>query len=259
MSLEVMLPIEDRSGQLWVNARMLHTALEVGRDFSNWIRSRLEEVDAVEGEDFSPILAESTGGRPAREYLLSLDTAKEVAMMERNEIGKQIRRYFIEAEKKLRERPALDMSDPLVLAQQFIAAETERRKLAEENKTLENKIVEDAPKVLAWEQAKNLSGHFGLSEGMKILSLAPKIAIAEMRGDGYLMDNNLPYQKYIEQGLFVVKEVDDGRGFARRQARITPKGIGVIGERYCNRPHLSQNPKIRKQRLQPTTAIQASA
>ncbi|EFB3907424.1 phage antirepressor Ant [Escherichia coli] len=88
---------------LLVNARDLHGFLEVGKDFSNWIRARLNEYGFVENLDyilFSPNLAK-TPGRRRKDYHLTLDTAKELAMVERNEKGRQIRRYFIECEKKL--------------------------------------------------------------------------------------------------------------------------------------------------------------
>ncbi|EEQ7854900.1 antA/AntB antirepressor family protein [Escherichia coli] len=90
---------------LLVNARDLHGFLEVGKDFSNWIRARLNEYGFVENLDyilFSPNLAK-TPGRRRKDYHLTLDTAKELAMVERNEKGRQIRRYFIECEKKFRQ------------------------------------------------------------------------------------------------------------------------------------------------------------
>ena len=85
-----------------VNARDLHAVLESKTDFSNWIKRRLEETDAVENVDFIVFTKNgenSNGGRPQVEYILSTDIAKEIAMMERNEKGKQVRRYFIEVEK----------------------------------------------------------------------------------------------------------------------------------------------------------------
>ncbi|HGU5331218.1 TPA: antA/AntB antirepressor family protein, partial [Escherichia coli O146] len=91
---------------LLVNARDLHGFLEVGKDFSNWIRVRLNEYGFVENLDyilFSPNLAK-TPGRRRKDYHLTLDTAKELAMVERNEKGRQIRRYFIECERKLHQQ-----------------------------------------------------------------------------------------------------------------------------------------------------------
>ncbi|EOZ4245713.1 antA/AntB antirepressor family protein [Escherichia coli] len=101
---------------LLVNARDLHGFLEVGKDFSNWIRAKLNEYGFVENLDyilFSPNLAKTPGRR--KDYHLTLDTAKELAMVERNEKGRQIRRYFIECEKKLRN------IQPVQTEQQFTA------------------------------------------------------------------------------------------------------------------------------------------
>ncbi|EOJ5109091.1 antA/AntB antirepressor family protein [Escherichia coli] len=102
---------------LLVNARDLHGFLEVGKDFSNWIRAKLNEYGFVENLDyilFSPNLAK-TPGRRRKDYHLTLDTAKELAMVERNEKGRQIRLYFIECEKKLRN------IQPVQTEQQFTA------------------------------------------------------------------------------------------------------------------------------------------
>ncbi|HHY7177286.1 TPA: antA/AntB antirepressor family protein [Escherichia coli] len=104
---------------LLVNARDLHGFLEVGKDFSNWIRARINEYGFVENLDyilFSPNLAK-TPGRRRKDFHLTLDTAKETAMVERNEKGRQIRRYFIECEKKLRN------IQPVQTEQQFTAEE----------------------------------------------------------------------------------------------------------------------------------------
>lgn len=90
---------------LLVNARDLHTFLDVGKRFASWIVERIAEYGFVENQDFMIIsqVREKIGrGRPAKDYHLTLDTAKELAMVERNEKGRQIRRYFIECEKKLR-------------------------------------------------------------------------------------------------------------------------------------------------------------
>ena len=89
--------------QQTVNARELHAFLESKQEFTNWIKNRIDEYGFVECSDFLIILSKSTGGRPRTDYFLSLDMAKELAMVERNEKGKQARQYFIECEKKLRE------------------------------------------------------------------------------------------------------------------------------------------------------------
>lgn len=95
-----------------VNARDLHKALGVGRDFSNWIKARLRQANFIDGEDFlivqnsiidSPKRASAKGGNlRALEYVLTTDTAKHICLMERNNaIAHVIRQYFIDSEKKL--------------------------------------------------------------------------------------------------------------------------------------------------------------
>ncbi|EET3787545.1 antA/AntB antirepressor family protein [Escherichia coli] len=104
---------------LLVNARDLHTFLDVGKRFASWIVERIAEYGFVENQDFMIIsqVREKIGrGRPAKDYHLTLDTAKELAMVERNEKGRQIRRYFIECEKKLRSmQPAQQFTDEEII------------------------------------------------------------------------------------------------------------------------------------------------
>lgn len=87
-----------------VNARDLHGFLKVGRDFSNWIKQRIDEYGFEEGKDYSPILAnrsDGMAGKPRIDYHLILDMSKELAMVERNEKGRQARHYFIDCERQL--------------------------------------------------------------------------------------------------------------------------------------------------------------
>ena len=99
-----------------VNARDLHAFLEVGKVFAAWIQERIAQYGFVEHHDFS-VFSDSgknpSGGRPAKEYAISLDMAKELAMVERNDKGKQARRYFIECEKALKQQ----LAQPLVLVE----------------------------------------------------------------------------------------------------------------------------------------------
>ena len=86
------------------NARDLHAFLQVGKVFAAWIRDRIQTYGFIEGEDYSSIISKS-GNNSKRgpnfiDYHLTLDTAKEIAMVEKNEQGRQARRYFIECERK---------------------------------------------------------------------------------------------------------------------------------------------------------------
>ncbi|EAW9081372.1 antA/AntB antirepressor family protein [Salmonella enterica] len=94
---------------LLCDARELHTFLEVGKRFASWITERLTEYGFAENQDYILISqnweTKGRGGdRRSKDYHLTLDTAKELAMVERNEKGRQIRRYFIECEKRLRQQ-----------------------------------------------------------------------------------------------------------------------------------------------------------
>jgi phage anti-repressor protein len=82
-----------------VNARELQDKLENKRDFSTWIKNRIEKYGFVENMDFVT-LTKKVERQVLIEYFISLDMAKELSMVENNAQGKQARRYFIECEKK---------------------------------------------------------------------------------------------------------------------------------------------------------------
>ncbi|EII9939672.1 TPA: phage antirepressor Ant [Escherichia coli] len=117
---------------LLCNARDLHAFLEVGKDFSTWIRIRISEYEFTENQDF--ILLPKTGeqrkgrgGHNRKDYHLTLDTAKELAMVEHNEKGRQIRRYFIECEKKLRSmQPAQQFTDEEIILLCYMQVQMEK-------------------------------------------------------------------------------------------------------------------------------------
>ncbi|WP_375649699.1 antA/AntB antirepressor family protein [Bartonella sp. MU70NMGDW] len=87
-----------------VNARELHTFLEVNSKFADWIVRRIKEYGFLENQDygFTFLKNEKRKNVISKEYHLTLDMAKELSMVERNEKGRQARRYFIECEKKLK-------------------------------------------------------------------------------------------------------------------------------------------------------------
>lgn len=85
------------------NVRDLHEFLEVGTKFADWIAGRVVEYGFVEGDDFFRIFGKSTGGRRRTDYHITLDMAKELAMVENNDKGRMVRRYFIDVEKRSRE------------------------------------------------------------------------------------------------------------------------------------------------------------
>lgn len=98
-----IIQVKNENGELLVSARELHEGLEIESNFTTWFK-RMCEYGFEDNIDFIPFLEESTGGRPKQDYILKMDCAKEIAMLQRNEKGKQIRKYFIECEKKLKEQ-----------------------------------------------------------------------------------------------------------------------------------------------------------
>ncbi len=96
----------DGANQLAINARDLHKFLNVGRRFATWIQERIEKYQFVENQDFILVsqngeIKGKGGDRRSIEYHLTLDTAKELAMVENNDEGRKVRRYFINCEKML--------------------------------------------------------------------------------------------------------------------------------------------------------------
>ena len=91
------------TGEKVVYGTELYECLGSKQEYSNWVKNRLKECDSAENADFTTILSKSTGGRPKQEYIIKLATAKEMAMLEHNQKGKQVRRYFIRVEEKYKE------------------------------------------------------------------------------------------------------------------------------------------------------------
>lgn len=114
-----------------VNARELHDKLGVKRDFSNWIKDRLEGF--TEGQDFTVAKigdGKNRGRFAPIDYIISLDVAKHIAMLERNEQGRKIRQYFIEVEKEFRRQTSKTLPAPEVILS-TLYTEMERRIKAE--------------------------------------------------------------------------------------------------------------------------------
>lgn len=99
-----LVPVyETDTGEKVVYGSELHKVLEVKTLYKDWSTRRLSDVDAIENEDFQAAQICAPSGQTRKDHIIKLDTAKEMAMLERNEKGKQVRRYFIEVEKKYKE------------------------------------------------------------------------------------------------------------------------------------------------------------
>jgi anti-repressor protein len=99
-----LLPIyQNERQEHLVNSRDLYNFVGSKQQFTDWIKNRLDKWGFIENQDyivFHNFMKNPEGGRPTIEYILTLDTAKEIAMVENNEKGRQARRYFIEVEKR---------------------------------------------------------------------------------------------------------------------------------------------------------------
>lgn len=86
----VLIPINFDGEQPTVSARDLHTGLEIRTAFKDWF-PRMTEYGFEAGKDFCSKMSESTGGRPATDYEISVDMAKQICMIQRSEKGRQYR------------------------------------------------------------------------------------------------------------------------------------------------------------------------
>lgn len=102
------------NGECGINARDVHRFLKVGRDYSKWIKARIKQAGFLKNQDFVTVengdflrdkigeQKENRGGHNRLDYIVTLETAKHLCLMEKNEIGRVIRQHFIEAENQLR-------------------------------------------------------------------------------------------------------------------------------------------------------------
>lgn len=208
--IEIRKQIFSGSEQNCVNARELHDFLEVQTRFNDWIERRITEYEFVENQDFVfySNLSKTQSGRPRMEIFVSLDMAKELAMVERTEKGKQARKYFIDCEKQLSgslNHPAIDFADPIAAAQAFIAAETERRQLAAQ-------IAQDMPKVTFANAVSGSQGLILVRDLAKLIhqngvSMGERRLYEWLRQNGYICKHDTkPTQKAMNLGVFEVTE-----------------------------------------------------
>lgn len=134
-----------------INARHLHQALQVGRDYSTWIKGRIKDTGFIEEQDYllipdvdilpdeylhSPKLAGSNNKQKSKariqqgnEYIISVEMAKHLCLMEKNEIGKAIRQYFITAEQQLKQIAPKVYRNTLAKTQERLSAIDRNREM----------------------------------------------------------------------------------------------------------------------------------
>ncbi len=181
-----------------VNARELHGWLEIETRFDMWISRRIEDYGFILGQDFCTILSKSTGGRPATEYILRLDMAKEIAMVENNNKGRMVRKYFIEAEKRYRD---LKIIHARSRAERRLFTDVLKEMLPESpNKKWAYKYYTDLVyKIVTGKNAKQLRELYGLSKDDSVRSVLAPQELREV----------ISYERIIESLLELGKEYDN--------------------------------------------------
>ena len=213
-----------------VLARDLHDFLEVKTAFKDWF-PRMCEYGFSQGVDFNPLKNEQVrleGDRQVTRMIddaqLTIEMAKEIYMLQRNERGKQARQYFIQLEKDWNS-PEKVMARALQIADKKI-------------KRLETQIEEDKPKVLFAGAVETSKSSILIGELAKILKqngvkIGPIRLFEWMRQNGYLIrrngsDYNMPTQRAMEMGLFETKETTivhaDGHTSISKMPKVTGKG-----------------------------------
>lgn len=216
-----------------VSGRELHKVLGVKTAYKDWF-PRMTEYGFTENEDFSSFLSKSTGGRPKQDHVLKLDMAKEVAMIQRTDKGKEVRKYFIQVEKDFN-NPQKVMARALVLAQKEL--DTLRIELEEQKPLVNfaNAVSTSEDSILIGDFAKLMSQN-GVKIGQNRLFewLRQKGFLISRKGESW----NMPKQEYLDKGLFEVKEstVKASGGLVKlyRTTKITGKGQVYFSDLILN-------------------------
>ena len=200
-----------------VSGRELHEFLEVNTRYNDWF-SRMSE-----GADFYSFLSKTyEGGRPATDHQLTISMAKEIAMLQRNERGKQARQYFINLEEAWN-KPEMVMSRALKMAEKQIS----NLRLVNSELSVQNQIMK--PKADYFDELvdRNLLTNF--RETAKQLEVPPKRFVSFLIERKYIFRDKrgrlMPYAQHVENGLFEVKEsVNEKTKWSGTQTLVTPKG-----------------------------------
>ena len=228
-----LIPINYEGEQPTVSARELHTGLEITDRFSRWFE-RMSAYGFSEGNDFTSVksstLVNNGAEREITDYRISIDMAKQICMIQRSEKGRQYRQYFLYLEKAWN-TPEQIFARALKMADQTIS------KLKDTNKSLVEKIKADRPKTIFADAVSTSHTSILIGDLAKLIcqngvQTGQKRLFQWMRDNGYLMKSgasyNMPMQRYIEQGLFEVKESSvqnpDGSVRVTRTTKVTGKG-----------------------------------
>lgn len=220
-----------------VNARDLHAFLEVGKDFSNWIKDRIEQYSFVQDQDY--LLAEigeqhPTGMKYRKDYFISIDMAKELSMVERNEKGKQARAYFIECERRAKQGgdPIRVLNDPAAMRGLLLT-------YSEKVIALEGQVKEMQPDVAALERIAKSDGSLCITDAAKSLQVRPKDLFRYLRSHSWIYQrpgtsHDVAYQNRLQSGDLEHKVTTvlkaDGEEKTVTRVRVTPKGLAKLAK-----------------------------
>lgn len=223
--------------KLTLSARELHKELNIAGRFSRWFE-QMSEYGFEENVDFTSVqnctVVNNGAMRELQDYQITLDMAKEIAMLQRNEKGKQIRKKLTELEKAWNS-PEKVMARALDIAHKTIA-----------NLQIENE--EMKPKAFFADAVKASDSSILIGELAKLIKqngtgIGQKRLFERMRNDGFLMkkgaSKNMPTQKAMEKGLFEVKERvvsnPDGSTKITRTTKVTGEGQVFFINFYCKK------------------------
>lgn len=226
--MKELIKIEtNENGEPIVNARELHERLGNKRQFSDWIKKRIEQYGFNENIDFTTFsqnCEKPMGGRPTTEYALTLDTAKEIAMVENNEQGRKIRKYFIQVEK--------DFNSPeKVMARALKFAEQRLNILQLENTQQKQLIGELKPKADYLDQilhSKELVTTTAIAKDYGMSAKAFNKKLHELKVQFKQSEQWFLYSKYHDCGYTHSETIElehkDGTKFVRINTKWTQKG-----------------------------------
>lgn len=234
-----------------VLGRELHEALEVKTEYRHWFK-RMCEYGFSEGEDFNPVnfdRVQNEGERQVKreitDHQLTIDMAKELCMIQRNEKGKYFRQYFIEIEKAWNS-PEMIMGRALQIAQRQLDT------IKAENKQLTEKVEADKPKVAFADAVIGTEDSIPIGDFAKVLrqngiKIGQNRLFAKLRELGWLIKSgaskNCPTQRGCESGYFEVEEkiFREWTGEQRlvMKTKITPKGQIYFIKKFISEKFMS--------------------
>lgn len=219
-----LIKINYESDRPTVLARDLHEFLEVKTAYKDWF-PRMCEYGFAEGEDYCSFLSDRSDGlpgKPRQDAQLTIDMAKEICMLQRNEKGKQARQYFLQLEREWNSPEAV-MSRALRMAEKRL----ERFKAINANLSVQNAIMQ--PKAEYFDGLCDRESLTGVRETAKLLGLKQNDFVKWLIDHKYIYRDKrgrlMPYAEHVDSGLFTVKETyNDKTDWTGVQMLITVKG-----------------------------------